>query len=75
MSSRSPAVAAKPRTYTIGLEIAANDVVEQRLLQLEVAELEAVWKQEEEIAAIVDGELTPLPLLEVLRRRVAGQSV
>lgn len=63
-----------PRTYSVGMEIAANDAAEQRLLQLEVAELEAVWRQEEEIAAIVDGELTPLPLLESLRRRVAGQS-
>lgn len=62
-----------PRTYTIGLEIAANDVIEQRLLQLELAELEAVWRQEEEIAAIADGELTPLPLLESLRRRITGQ--
>lgn len=62
-----------PRTYTIGLEIAANEALEQRLLQLELAELEAIWKQEEEIAAIADGELTPVPLLENLRRRVAGQ--
>lgn len=62
-----------PRTFTIGMEIAANDAAEHRLLQLEVAELEAVWRQEEEIAAIVDGELTPLPLLENLRRRVAGK--
>jgi hypothetical protein len=63
-----------PRTYTIGLEIAANEVLEQRLLQLELAELEAVWKREEELAAIVDGELTPLPLLESLRRRITGQT-
>ena len=41
---------------------AANEAAEQRLLQLEVAELEAVWRKEEEIAAIVDGELTPLPI-------------
>lgn len=63
-----------PRTYTIGLEIAANDVIEQRLLQLELAELEAVWRREEEIAAIADGELTPLPLLESLRRRITGNT-
>ncbi len=63
-----------PRTYAIGLEIAANECLEQRLLQLEVAELESIWRREEEIAAIVDGELTPLPLLEVLRRKVTGQS-
>ena len=32
------------------------------------AELEAVWRQEEELAAIIDGELTEVPLLEALRR-------
>ena len=62
------------RTGALGLEIAANEQVEQRWLELELAELEDVWAQEEELAAIVDGELTPLPLLEQLRRRVARQS-
>jgi hypothetical protein len=58
----------------IALEIAANENSEQRLLELELADLEAHWRSEEELAAIIDGELTPLPLLETLRRRVAGQS-
>ncbi len=58
------------RTAAIALEIAANESSEQRLLELELAELEAHWKREEELAAIVDGELTPLPMLETLRRRV-----
>jgi hypothetical protein len=62
------------RTGGIALEIAANEATEQRLLELELSELEAHWKTEEELAAIIDGELTPLPLLENLRRRVAGQS-
>jgi hypothetical protein len=57
------------RTGRFALEIAANESVEQQLLELELAELEAVWRQEEELAAIVDGELTPLPLLETLRRK------
>jgi hypothetical protein len=61
------------RTGGIALEIAANEASEQRLLELELAELEAHWETEEELAAIIDGELTPLPLLESLRRRVAGQ--
>jgi hypothetical protein len=59
------------RTGRFALEIAANEAVEQRLLQLELAELEAVWRREEELAAIVDGELTPLPLLDSLRRRAS----
>jgi len=62
------------RTGGIALEIAANENSEQRLLELELSELEAHWEQEEELAAIIDGELTPLPLLESLRRRVAGQA-
>jgi hypothetical protein len=62
------------RTGGIALEIAANESSEQRLLELELAELEAHWEEEEELAAIIDGELTPLPLLESLRRRVAGQA-
>ena len=61
------------RTGALGLEIAANEHAEQRLLELELAELEATWKHEEERAAIVDGELTSVPLFEQLRRRMAGQ--
>jgi hypothetical protein len=60
------------RTGAVALEIAANETAEQRLLELEVADLEAHWRAEEELAAIVDGELTPLPLLETIRRRVVG---
>lgn len=62
------------RTGGIALEIAANESSEQRLLEMELSELEAHWETEEELAAIIDGELTPLPLLEALRRRVAGQA-
>jgi len=62
------------RTGGIALEIAANEASEQRLLELELSELEAHWETEEELAAIIDGELTPLPLLETLRRKVAGQA-
>ena len=58
------------RTGGIALEIAANEATEQHLLELELAELEAHWRREEELAAIIDGELTPLPLLEQMRRRV-----
>ena len=60
------------RTGAIALEIAANEAVEQRLLELELAELEAHWLEEEELASIIDGELTPLPVLESIRRKVIG---
>ena len=63
---------ALPRTGSIALEIAASEDAEGRLLRLELAGLEAHWKREEELAAIIDGELTPMPLLEALRRKVAG---
>jgi hypothetical protein len=58
------------RTGAIALEIAANDATEQRLLELELAEIEAHWRREEELADIIDGELTPLPMVETLRRKV-----
>ena len=63
-----------PRTGAIALEIAANEASEQRLLELEVATLEEHWRREEELAEIIDGELTPLPLIETLRRKALGQA-
>jgi hypothetical protein len=60
--------AKRNRTRSIALEIALNDEVERRLLEAELAELEARWLEEEKLAAIVDGELTPLPALERMRR-------
>lgn len=49
------------RTQAVALEIALNEEAERRLLEMELAELEARWRQEEEIAAIADGLLTPWP--------------
>ena len=60
------------RTGAIALEIAANESQEQRLLELELADLEVHWREEEALAEIIDGELTPLPMLESLRRKVLG---
>lgn len=60
------------RTGGIALEIAANEATEQRLLEAELAELEAHWRREEELASIIDGELTPLPMLEQIRRMVTS---
>ncbi|NIQ54725.1 MAG: hypothetical protein GWN71_17875, partial [Gammaproteobacteria bacterium] len=51
----------------VALEIALNDASERFLLQLELAALEARWREEEELAAIIDGELTPVAGLERLR--------
>ena len=39
---------------SFALEIALNDDVERRLLAMELKELEARWRREEEIAAIAD---------------------
>jgi hypothetical protein len=58
------------RTQAVALEIALNDENERRLLELELSELEVRWRQEEEIAAIVDGELTPVSGLERLRQQL-----
>jgi hypothetical protein len=60
------------RTQAVALEIALNEENERRLLEMELAELEARWREEEEIAAIVDGELTPVRGLDRLRRGPAG---
>ncbi|MDT8367677.1 MAG: hypothetical protein RQ745_00615 [Longimicrobiales bacterium] len=62
------------RTGAIALEIAANEAREQRLLELEVRELEAVWRREEALAEIIDGELTPFPLFRTLRATRSGDS-
>ena len=45
-------------TEAIALEIAVNEDHERQLLELELAALEQRWQEEEEIAAIVDRELT-----------------
>jgi hypothetical protein len=54
----------------IALEIAVNDQAERDLLQLELADLESHWREEEELAGIIDGELTHLPALEKLRLKL-----
>lgn len=42
---------------TVALEIALSESVERRMLDLEARSLAWVWKQEEELAAIIDAEL------------------
>jgi hypothetical protein len=57
-------------TQTVALEIALNETVERRLLSLEVRALEFLWRKEEELARIIDEELTPRRLLEAHLRRL-----
>ncbi len=45
-------------TGQVALEIAIREEHERRLLSMEVAELEAHWRREEELAAIIDRELS-----------------
>jgi hypothetical protein len=62
-----------PPIGTTALEIFAAEAQERTRLRLEVEELKACWRREEELAALVDGDLTPLPLLESLVRRVRAE--
>lgn len=57
-------------TGTVALEIALNESVERRMLDLEVRALEFLWRKEEELARIIDEELTPRRLLEAHLRRL-----
>ncbi|HEX9108416.1 MAG TPA: hypothetical protein VF832_14330 [Longimicrobiales bacterium] len=50
-----------PLRRSIALEIALAERAERELAALEAAALEARWREEEALAAIVDGELTPPP--------------
>ena len=51
-------------TLSIALEIAVNEGAEKRMLELELQALEFMWKREEELARIIDEELTPRHRLE-----------
>jgi hypothetical protein len=62
-----------PLPETIALEIAASEENERRLLEMELWELERRWKEEEEIAAIVDRELSFRPGLDRLLGRRSGR--
>lgn len=55
-------------TGRLALEIAINENAERKQLDAEVRQLEARWKEEEEIASIVDDELTAAPTLPRVQR-------
>jgi hypothetical protein len=57
-------------TGTVALEIALNESVERRLLDLEVRSLEFLWREEEELARIIDEDLTPRRQLEAHLRHL-----
>jgi hypothetical protein len=63
-SIRLDALEKDHRTESVALEIAVNEETERRLLEMELAQLERRWKEEEEIAAIADRELSFLPGLD-----------
>jgi hypothetical protein len=50
-----------------------NDARETSLERMEARELELRWRREEELAALVDGELTPMPLWERFLKRAKGE--
>lgn len=60
-SRRGQSLGALTENTSFALEIAVNAEVERRLLAMELEELESRWREEEEIAAIADGILTPAP--------------
>jgi hypothetical protein len=50
-----------PARYRLALEMSLHETSEQLALDEELASLERAWREAEEIAAIADGVLTPLP--------------
>ena len=58
------------KTHSIALEIALNDSVERRIMQQELQAIEFMWKREEELARIIDEELTSDALRERHFRRL-----
>jgi len=63
-----------PPLGVLALEMVTNAAREETLLKLELAELTFRWRQEEELAALIDGDLTWSPgnLLEGLLKRMRG---
>lgn len=55
---------------TLALEIALGESVERRMLDVEAKTLEWIWRREEELAEIMDRELTPGRVLEDHLRRL-----
>ena len=58
------------KTRSIALEIAVNDSVERRMMELELQAIEFMWKREEELARIIDEQLTPEDVRDRHSRRL-----
>lgn len=58
------------KTRSIALEIAINESVEHRMMTQELQALEFMWKREEQLARIIDEELTPRDIRERHERRL-----
>ena len=58
------------KPQSIALEIAINDSLERRMMELELKSLEFLWKREEELARIIDEELTPEDIRDRHLRRL-----
>lgn len=63
------ALAALPAGYRLGLEMTLHEQDERRALEGELRELEARWREADEIAAIADGMLLPDSIEQELRDR------
>ncbi len=61
-----------PPLGTLALEMVVSEARELTLSKMEVRELEFRWRREEELAELMDGELTPVPFLERLVMKVRG---
>lgn len=57
-------------TTGVALEIALAESSEQRLLELDARAVEFLWRREEELARIVDEELTPLAQVRAHLRKL-----
>ncbi|MXX56163.1 MAG: hypothetical protein F4Z44_10340 [Gemmatimonadetes bacterium] len=57
-----------PKPTRLALEMALNEEQERRALEGELAQLEAAWREAEEIAAIADNLLLPEHTDEFLDR-------
>ena len=56
-----------PVTSAVALRVLAEDAYEQHLLKLEAAAVERQWQREEELASIIDGDLTDIPDIDKIR--------
>jgi len=55
---------------TVALEIALSESAERRLLEMELRAVRFLWKREEELARIIDEELTPPELWRSYARKL-----